>query len=106
MDLAVVSYRGTWIETFYRVPLRTLWKSYLIEVRGLKPLCNDLSSPHNQSYLIEVRGLKQIEGANLKFDLKVVSYRGTWIETALFRMISTCMNVVSYRGTWIETLVE
>ena len=34
-----------------------------------------------QSYLIEVRGLKQVIGIDTT-DWDVVSYRGTWIETA------------------------
>ena len=34
-----------------------------------------------QSYLIEVRGLKPIEGDTKIVEKEVVSYRGTWVET-------------------------
>ena len=56
---AVVSYRGTWIETLINSPTVIAQMSYLIEVRGLK-------------LLIVVKYI---------YYTLVVSYRGTWIET-------------------------
>ncbi len=34
-------------------------RSYLIEVRGLKPISSATTTASSRSYLIEVRGLKQ-----------------------------------------------
>ena len=54
----VVSYRGTWIETALTDRYTSQGLSYLIEVRGLKHMTKKSLVCHFKSYLIEVRGLK------------------------------------------------
>ena len=56
-------------------------RSYLIEVRGLKPDETANKLIEEGSYLIEVRGLKLVCGELNNWGYKVVSYRGTWVET-------------------------
>ena len=80
-----------------------------------------------RSYLIEVRGLKLTNSHLLYKTTRVVSYRGTWIETDVVyrnpnnaqsylievrglkllrtKTKSRTEKVVSYRGTWIETFL-
>ena len=100
----VVSYRGTWIETHRLTPLARHNASYLIEVRGLKLQYRRLLDHHaGRSYLIEVRGLKLTNSHLLYKTTRVVSYRGTWIETNIEHQDIQYAKVVSYRGTWIET---
>ena len=61
--LCVVPYRGTWVETDKFDEADALAESYLIEVRGLKPILNKAILFEKASYLIEVRGLKQLDGS-------------------------------------------
>ena len=55
-----------------------------------------------RSYLIEVRGLKPLQKLKNLISY-VVSYRGTWVETYMGLFVINITNVVSYRGTWVET---
>ena len=57
--LAVVSYRGMWVET----PVVKVYAGFV------------------RSYLIEVCGLKQNHHILLSHADNVVSYRGMWVET-------------------------
>ena len=79
-------------------------RSYLIEVRGLKLARRGCDKDRIASYLIEVRGLKRSTGLYRTMTAKVVSYRGTWVETVLTDIAPERKVVVSYRGTWVETL--
>ena len=99
----VVSYRGTWIETCLEGWGNAYVMSYLIEVRGLKLEILKAFEFMEKSYLIEVRGLKLILLVVSYQSFKVVSYRGTWIETIICKPANRLKIVVSYRGTWIET---
>ena len=57
--------------------------SYLIEVRGLKLRCRWQPKVMLPSYLIEVRGLKLGLACTVRRQYRVVSYRGTWVETSI-----------------------
>ena len=74
-------------------------RSYLIEVRGLKHETTIITQTKILSYLIEVRGLKP-KICRIRSLLVVVSYRGTWVETALFSAIhgKTLSYLIEVRG--------
>ena len=79
----VVPYIGTWIETLTGAAFSiSAGKSYLIQVRGLKP-----------------------SGTNKTTVPFVVPYIGTWIETKTHRTYPCRRRVVPYIGTWIETYI-
>ena len=84
---------------------REAMKSYLIEVRGLKLKIHNACFLKFESYLIEVRGLKPEFLVTMLKQWLVVSYRGTWVETACLSGTLIVATVVSYRGTWVETIM-
>ena len=124
MSIYVASFTDAWIETAYPDRPRHTLLSHLLQMRGLKLVCDPtvkevevasftdawietkrglLEQLPALSHLLQMRGLKHEEFLSPFGEEEVASFTDAWIETLEMSGVSLSDRVVPYIGTWIKT---